>query len=55
MVKQTGQGLDTVLGEGGKKLSDGEKQRLSPVLVYATVINEDRLIIFAADSIFNSN
>jgi ATP-binding cassette, subfamily B, bacterial len=43
MVNNTGYGLDTILGEGGKKLSGGEKQRLS---IARALLRKPRLLIF---------
>jgi ATP-binding cassette subfamily B protein len=40
MVKNTGEGLDSFLGEGGKKISGGEKQRL------AALLRNPRILIF---------
>jgi ATP-binding cassette subfamily B protein len=43
IVTTTGNGLDTILGEGGKKLSGGEKQRLS---IARALLRKPRLLIF---------
>jgi ATP-binding cassette subfamily B protein len=43
IIANTGQGLDTVLGEGGKKVSGGEKQRLS---IARALLRQPRLLIF---------
>jgi ATP-binding cassette, subfamily B, bacterial len=43
LVMDSEKGLDTVLGEGGKKLSGGEKQRIS---IARSLLREPRLLIF---------
>jgi ATP-binding cassette subfamily B protein len=43
IINNSGNGLDTILGEGGKKLSGGEKQRLS---IARALLRKPRLLIF---------
>ena len=43
IISNSTQGLDTILGEGGKKLSGGEKQRLS---IARALLRKPRLLIF---------
>ncbi len=43
IINNKDQGLDTLLGEGGKKLSGGEKQRLS---IARALLRKPRLLIF---------
>ncbi len=43
MVRETTQGLDALLGEGGKKVSGGEKQRLA---IARALLRQPRLLIF---------
>ncbi len=43
LIKNSKDGLDTILGEGGKKLSGGEKQRLS---IARALLRKPRLLIF---------
>jgi ATP-binding cassette subfamily B protein len=43
IINNKEQGLDTLLGEGGKKLSGGEKQRLS---IARALLRKPRLLIF---------
>jgi ATP-binding cassette subfamily B protein len=43
LIKRSAKGLDTILGEGGTKLSGGEKQRLS---IARSLLRNPRLLIF---------
>jgi len=43
IITNTGMGLDTKLGEGGKKVSGGEKQRLS---IARALVRKPKLLIF---------
>jgi ATP-binding cassette, subfamily B, bacterial len=43
IIANTGKGLDTILGEGGRKVSGGEKQRLS---IARALLRQPRLLIF---------
>jgi ATP-binding cassette subfamily B protein len=43
IISNTGQGLNSLLGEGGRKMSGGEKQRLS---IARALLRNPRLLIF---------
>jgi ATP-binding cassette subfamily B protein len=43
LVTESGKGLDTLLGEGGKKVSGGEKQRLA---IARALLRNPRILIF---------
>ena len=43
IIASSGRGLDSLLGEGGRKMSGGEKQRLS---IARALLREPRLLIF---------
>jgi ATP-binding cassette subfamily B protein len=43
LVTESGKGLDTILGEGGKKVSGGEKQRLA---IARALLRNPRILIF---------
>ncbi len=43
VVTESGKGLDTILGEGGKKVSGGEKQRLA---IARALLRNPRILIF---------
>jgi len=43
LINNSSKGIDTVLGEGGMKLSGGEKQRIS---IARAILRQPRLLIF---------